>query len=56
VDLRCGGLVGVVQGVQPRHVRGAVQESRSKPTWETHCQAQPAMNGWPAEWREGWSE
>jgi hypothetical protein len=33
---------------------GAVQESRSKLTWAIHWKAQPAMIGWPAEWREGW--
>jgi hypothetical protein len=33
---------------------GAVQESRSKLSWAIHWKAQPAMIGWPAEWREGW--
>jgi hypothetical protein len=26
----------------------------AKLSWAIHCQAQPAMIGWPAEWREGW--
>jgi hypothetical protein len=61
-DLRCGGVVGVVQGMQAaggcrrRASTGAVHESRSKLTCAIHCQAQPAMIGSPAEWREGWSE
>jgi hypothetical protein len=31
----------------------AAQESRAKLTCATHWNAQPAMIGWPAEWREG---
>jgi hypothetical protein len=47
-------VVGVVQGMQPGRVDRGVQESRSTLTCAIHCQAQPAMIGWPAEWREGW--
>ena len=42
------------KGCRRRASTGAVQESRSKLTCAIHRKAQPAMIGWPAEWREGW--
>jgi hypothetical protein len=57
-DRRVGGLASPAAGLEGcsrRACTGAVQESRSKPSWQIHWSAQPAMIGWPAEWREGWS-
>jgi hypothetical protein len=53
VDLRGGGW-SVSSTGRRRASTGAVQESRAKPSCAIHWSAQPAMIGWPAEWREGW--
>jgi hypothetical protein len=46
--------LGLSSGRSRAASTGAVQLSRAKLSWQTHCQAQPAMTGWPCEWREGW--
>jgi len=44
-DLRGGGLVVSSNGCRRRVSTGAVQESRSKLSWQIHWKAQPAMIG-----------